>query len=56
MLPPKLKKVEREDGRNGKEDSRTDVSHDDSHVDADVQTNVVPLKGTGKKRVEFLSD
>ena len=25
MLPPKLKKVEREDGRNGKEDSMIDV-------------------------------
>jgi len=26
ILPQKLKKVEREDGRNGKEDSMTDVS------------------------------
>ena len=38
MLPQKLKKVEREDGRNGKEYSTNDVSQDDSHDDADVQT------------------
>ena len=56
MLPQKLKKVEREDGRNGKEDSMDDVSRDDSHDDADVQTKVVPLKGIGKKWLEFLSD
>jgi len=30
MLPQKLKKVEREDGRNGTEDSMNDVSQDDS--------------------------
>jgi len=47
MLPQKLKKVEREYGRNGKEDSMTNVSQDDSHVDADVQTKVVTLKGIG---------
>jgi len=36
MLPQKLKKVEREDGRNGKEVSMNDVSQDDSHVHVDV--------------------
>lgn len=36
MLPPKLKQVEREDGRNGSEYSMNDVSQNDSHVDADV--------------------
>jgi len=36
MLPPKLKKVEREDGRNGSEDSMNDVPQNDSHVDVDV--------------------
>ena len=56
MLPQKLKKVERGDGRNGKEDSMNDVSQNDSHDDADVQTKVVSLKGIGKKQVEFLSD
>ena len=56
MLPQKLKKVEREDGKNGKEDSINDVSQDDSHDDVDVQKKVVPLKGIGKKRLEFLSD
>ena len=48
MLPQKLKKVEREDGRNGSEDSMNDVSHNDSHDDVDVQTKVVPLKWIGK--------
>ena len=52
MLPQKLKKVEREDGRNGKEDSMEDVFQDDSHVDVDVQTKVVPLKGIGEKLLE----
>ena len=33
-----LKKMEREDGRNGKEDSMNDVSRVDSHVNVDVQT------------------
>jgi len=36
MLPRNLKKVERENGRNGKEVSMDDVFQDDSHVDADV--------------------
>ena len=36
MLPQNLNKVERENGRNGKEDSMNDVFQDDSHVDADV--------------------
>jgi len=56
MLPQKLKKVEGEDGRHGKEDSMIDVFQDDSHIDADVKTKVVPLKGIGKKWLEFLSD
>ena len=56
MLPTKLKKVDKEDGRNGKEDSMSDVSQNDSHVDANVQTKVVTLKGIGKKRLEFSSD
>ena len=56
MLPQKLKKLEREDGKNGSEDSMNDVSQDDSYEDADVQTKVVPLKGIGKERLESLSD
>lgn len=36
ILPQKLKKVEREDGRNGSEDSMNEVSHNDSHDDVDV--------------------
>ena len=56
MLPQKLKKVEREDGRNGKEDSMTDVSQDDSHVDADVQTKERPLNWIVKKWLEFFSN
>lgn len=56
ILPQTLKKVEREYGRNGSEDSMNDVSQNDSHDDADVQTKVVPLKGIGKERLEFLSD
>jgi len=51
-----LKKVEREDGRNGKEDSMNDVFQDDSHVDADVHTKERPLKWVGKKWLEFLSN
>jgi len=56
MLPRNLKKVEREDGRNGKEDSMIDVFQNDSHVDADVQTMVAPLKWIGEKWLEFLSN
>ena len=56
MLPQKLKKVEREDGRNGKEVFTNDVFQDDSHVDADVQTKERPLKWVGKKWLEFLSN
>ena len=56
MLPQNLKKVEREHGRNGSEDSMSDVSRNDSHIDVDVQTKVVPLEGIGKERLEFLSD
>ena len=36
MLPRNLKKVERENGSNGKKDSMIDVFQDDSHVDVDV--------------------
>ena len=56
MLPPMLKKVEREDGRNGSEYYMNDVSQNDSHDDADMQIKVVPLKGIGKEWLEFLSD
>ena len=56
MLPQKLKKVEREDGKNGKEDSMNDVSQNDSNDDVDVQKKIVPLEGFSKERLEFLSD
>ena len=56
MLPPKLKKLEREDGRNGNEVSMDDVSQDDSHVDADVQTKEKHLNWIGKKLLEFFSN
>ncbi len=36
MLPQKLRKVEREDGKNGKEVSMDDLFEGDSHIDADV--------------------
>ena len=53
MLPPKLKKVEREDGRNGNEVSMNDVLQNDSNVDTDVQRKASPLKWIGKKCLEF---
>ena len=56
MLPQKLKKVEIEDGRNGKEDSMNDVSQNDSHVDADVKTKERPWNWIGKKWLEFFSN
>ena len=56
MLPQNLKKVERENGKNGKKDSMIDVFQDDSHVDVDVQTKVLTLKWIGKKWLEFLSN
>ena len=56
MLPRNLKKVERENGRNGKKDSMIDVFQDDSHVDADVQTKEGPLEWIDKKWLEFLSN
>jgi len=56
MLPQKLKKMERENGRNGKEVSINDVSYDDSHVDVDVLTKERHLKWVGKKWLEFLSN
>ena len=49
ILPQTLKKVEREDGKNGSEDSMKDVSQNDSHDDAEVQKKVVPLKGIAKE-------
>lgn len=36
MLPQNLKKVERENGKNGKEVSIIDVLQDDSNVDVNV--------------------
>lgn len=36
MLPRNLKKMERENGKSGKEVSMNDVFQDDSHVDADA--------------------
>lgn len=56
MLPRNLKKVERENNKNGKKDSMIDAFQDDSHVDADVHTKVAPLKWIGKKWLEFLSN
>jgi len=53
MLPQKLKKVERKYGRNGKEVSMNDVSQNDSHVDADLQTKERPLNWIGKKWLEL---
>ncbi len=44
MLPRNLKKVEGENGKNGKEDSMNHVFQDDSHVAVDVQTKERPLK------------
>jgi len=35
MLPRNLKKLERENGRNGKKDSMNDLFQDDSHVAVD---------------------
>ena len=56
MLPRNLKKVERENGRNGKESPINDVFQDDSHVAVDVQTKEGALKWIGKKWLEFLSN
>lgn len=56
MFPQKLKKVEREDGRTGKEDSMNDVSQNDSHFDVDVQTMENPLNWIGKKWLDFFSN
>ena len=55
ILPQNLKKVERENGKNGKKDSINYVFQDDSHVVVDVQTKEGPLKWIGKKWLEFLS-
>lgn len=56
MLPRKLKKLEKEYGKNGKEVSITDMCQDDTHVDIDVQLKEAPLKWIGKKWLEFLSN
>eukprot|EP00253_Pinus_taeda_P032552 PITA_32552 len=51
MLPPKLK-VEREDDKNGSEDSMNDVSQNDSHDDVDVQTKTLIIDGFDGERNE----
>jgi hypothetical protein len=56
MLPRKLKKLEKEYGKNGKEVSIIDMCQDDTHVDIDVQLKEAPLKWIGKKWLEFLSN
>ena len=56
MLPQKLKKWEKEYGKNGKEVSIIDMCQDDTHVDIDVQLKESPLKWIGKKWLEFLSN
>ena len=53
--PRHLKKVEKENGKNGKCDSITDVGQDDSHDD-DVQLKEAPLKWFGKRWLDFLSN
>ena len=52
--PRNLNKVEKENGKNGKEDSIIDVGHDDSHDD--VQLKEAPLKWFGKRWLDFLSN
>ena len=56
MLPRKLKKLEKEYGKNGKEVSIIEMCQDDTHVDIDVQLKEAPLKWIGKKWLEFLSN
>jgi len=56
MLPQKLKKWEKEYGKNGKEVSIIDRCQDDTHADIDVQLKESPLKWIGKKWLEFLSN
>ena len=46
--PQQLKKVEKENYKNGKEYSIIDVGYDDSHDD-DVKLKEVPLKWFGKR-------
>ena len=53
--PRHLKKVEKENGNNGKSDSIIYVSQDDSHDD-DVQLKQVPLKWLYKRWLDFLSN
>ena len=56
MLPRKLKKWEKEYGKNGKEVSIIDMFQDDTHVEIDVQLKEAPLKWIGKKWLELLSN
>ena len=56
MLPRKLKKLEKEYGKNGKEVSIIDMCQNDTHVDIDVQLKEAPLKWIGKKWLELLSN
>ena len=52
--PQHLKKAEKDNGKNGKEDSIIDVGQDDSHDD-DVQLKEALLKWFGKGWLDFLS-
>ena len=56
MLPRKLKRLEKEYGKNRKEVSIIDMCQDDTHVGIDVQLKEAPLKWIGKKWLEFLSN
>ena len=56
MLPRKLKKWEKEYGKNGKEVSNIDMCPNDTHVDIEVKLKEAPLKWIGKKWLEFLSN
>ena len=53
ILPRNLKKVEEENGTNGKEVSIIDVFQD---VDVDVQLKEAPLIWIGKKWLDLLSN
>ena len=53
--PQHLKKVERDNDNNGKEDSIIDEGQDDSHDD-EVQLKEVPLKWFANRCLDFLSN
>ena len=53
--PQHLKKVERDNDKNGKEDSIIDEGQDDSHDD-EVQLKEAPLKWFGNGWLDFLSN